>query len=387
LAKKFQHKCDIHEEWSEGKIDLLKSTDFKTCSLNDLRALSRKHLAFESDLAAHQDRVEQIAAIAQELNVLGYDQIATVNQRCQKICNEWDQLGDLTHKRRIALTDAERIVERIDSLFLEYAKKAAPYLNWLDGAREDLIDMFFIHTLDEIIGLIQAHNQFKATLGEADAEYKNIIRLVNDAKQTCLDNGLEITPNPYTNIQPDEISTKWNEVQTLVPQRDQDLQTEYLKQQQNERFRVQFAQKANVVGPWIERQHEQLQQLTIQVVGTLEQHQKKLENMETQVHQYRPHIDELEKYNQQIQECMIFENRHTPYTMEVIRVAWEQLNTQLTRQIAEIKNQIYTLEKKGISEEQMNEFRAAFAHFDKSRCRMYFFFFLNLSFEIILIIF
>ncbi len=221
MAKKFRHKCEIHEEWSDGKIDLLKSSDFKKCSLNDLRALSRKHLAFESDLAAHQDRVEQIAAIAQELNVLGYDQIIAVNQRCQKICNEWDQLGDLTHKRRIALTDAERIVERIDSLFLEYAKKAAPYLNWLDGAREDLVDMFFIHTLDEICGkikdnfieknkisfffkgLIQAHNQFKATLGEADAEYKNIIRLVNDAIQTCQDNGLEITPNPYTNIPPD----------------------------------------------------------------------------------------------------------------------------------------------------------------------------------------
>ncbi|CAF4715246.1 unnamed protein product, partial [Rotaria sp. Silwood2] len=166
-----------------------------------------------------------------------------------------------------------------------------------------------------------------------------------------------------------EITAKWNEVQSLVPQRDQDLQTEYLKQQQNERIRLQFAQKANVVGPWIERHHEQLQQLTIQVVGTLEQHQKKLETMETNVLQYRPHIDELEKYNQQIQECMIFENRHTPYTMEVIRVAWEQLNTQLTRQIAEIKNQIYTIEKKGISEEQMNDFRAAFAHFDKSRCR------------------
>jgi actinin alpha len=168
-----------------------------------------------------------------------------------------------------------------------------------------------------------------------------------------------------------EIKSKWNEVQVLVPQRDQDLQIEYGKQQQNERFRIQFAQKANVVGPWIEHQHEQLQQLTIQVVGTLEQHQKKLEAMETSFAEYRPHIDELEKYNQQIQECMIFENRHTPYTMEVIRVAWEQLNTQLTRQIAEIKNQIYTLEKKGISEEQMNEFRAAFAHFDKSRSRMF----------------
>ena len=152
MVKKFQHKCEIHEEWSEGKIALLKSSDFQKCSLNDLRALSRKHLAFESDLAAHQDRVEQIAAIAQELNVLGYDQIKSVNERCQKICNEWDELGVLTQTRRRTLAEAETIAERIDSLFLDYAKKAAPYLNWLDGAREDLVDMFFIHTLDEISG-------------------------------------------------------------------------------------------------------------------------------------------------------------------------------------------------------------------------------------------
>lgn len=31
------------------------------------QALKKKHEAFESDLAAHQDRVEQIVAIAQEL--------------------------------------------------------------------------------------------------------------------------------------------------------------------------------------------------------------------------------------------------------------------------------------------------------------------------------
>lgn len=54
-----------------------------------------------------------------------------------------------------------------------------------------------------LLGLIQAHNQFKATLGDADAEYKSIVRLLTDARQTCLDNGLELTPNPYTNIQPE----------------------------------------------------------------------------------------------------------------------------------------------------------------------------------------
>ncbi|GFN85155.1 alpha-actinin-1-like protein [Plakobranchus ocellatus] len=45
--------------------------------------MKKKHEAFESDLAAHQDRVEQIAAIAQELNSLDYHDVATVNSRCQ----------------------------------------------------------------------------------------------------------------------------------------------------------------------------------------------------------------------------------------------------------------------------------------------------------------
>lgn len=49
---------------------MLQSQDFRQCKLNELKALKKKHEAFESDLAAHQDRVEQIAAIAQELKYI-----------------------------------------------------------------------------------------------------------------------------------------------------------------------------------------------------------------------------------------------------------------------------------------------------------------------------
>ncbi|KAK2177869.1 hypothetical protein NP493_574g00049 [Ridgeia piscesae] len=103
LAQKFRHKCDIHEEWTFGKEDLLQAQDFKQCRLNELKALKKKHEAFESDLAAHQDRVEQIAAIAQELNALDYHDAAAVNTRCRRICDQWDLLGTLTQQRSTAL--------------------------------------------------------------------------------------------------------------------------------------------------------------------------------------------------------------------------------------------------------------------------------------------
>jgi len=71
----------------------LKGIRVKVISLFMTKALIKKHEAFESDLAAHQDRVEQIAAIAQELNVLDYFDAVAVNSRCEKICRNWDLLG------------------------------------------------------------------------------------------------------------------------------------------------------------------------------------------------------------------------------------------------------------------------------------------------------
>lgn len=50
-----------------------------------------------------------------------------------------------------------------------------------------------------------------------------------------------------------------------------------------------------------------------------------------------------------------------------IRVGWEQLLTTIARTINEVENQILTRDAKGISQEQLNEFRASFNHFDRVR--------------------
>lgn len=48
----------------------------------------------------------------------------------------------------------EKLLETIDQLFLEFAKRSAPFNNWLEGAIEDLQDMFMVHSVDEIqVGL------------------------------------------------------------------------------------------------------------------------------------------------------------------------------------------------------------------------------------------
>ncbi|XP_071441874.1 alpha-actinin, sarcomeric isoform X1 [Hetaerina americana] len=368
LAQKFKHKADIHEDWTRGKEEMLKSNDFRQCRLNELKALKKKHEAFESDLAAHQDRVEQIAAIAQELNALEYHDSASVNARCQRICDQWDRLGSLTQRRRQTLDETERILEKIDTLHLEFAKRAAPFNNWLDGTREDLVDMFIVHTMEEIQGLMDAHAQFKATLGEADKEYGAIVGLVREVQELAqkyqVPGGLD---NPYTTLTANDLTKKWSEVQQLVPQRDATLAAELRKQQNNEMLRRQFAEKANQVGPWMERQMDAVTAIGMGLQGSLEEQLQRLKEYEQAVYAYMAHIEELEKIHQAVQEGMVFENRYTQYTMETLRVGWEQLLTSINLNINEVENQILTRDSKGITQEHLNEFRSSFNHFDKNR--------------------
>lgn len=60
-------------------------------------------------------------------SALDYHDTATVNARCQLICDQWDRLGSLTQSRRQALEEAERVLEKIDQLHLEFAKRAAVF--------------------------------------------------------------------------------------------------------------------------------------------------------------------------------------------------------------------------------------------------------------------
>ncbi|KAK9411807.1 alpha-actinin-2 [Crotalus adamanteus] len=368
LAAKFRQKATSHETWAYGKEQILQQKDYEAASLTEIRALLRKHEAFESDLAAHQDRVEQIAAIAQELNELDYHDAASVNDRCQKICDQWDRLGTLTQKRREVLERTEKLLETIDQLHLEFAKRAAPFNNWMEGAMEDLQDMFIVHSIEEIQSLITAHEQFKATLPEADGERQAILSIHNEVEKVIQSYSLRIsTSNPYSTVTMEEIRTKWDKVKQLVPVRDQSLQEELSRQHTNERLRRQFAAQANVIGPWIQSKMEEIGRTSVDIAGPLEDQMTQLKQQEHNIINYKHNIDKLEGDYQLIQEALVFDNKHTNYTMEHIRVGWELLLTTIARTINEIENQILTRDAKGITQQQMNEFRASFNHFDRKK--------------------
>lgn len=361
LAMKFKHKCDIHEAWSAGQDEYLKADDIAGASLATLLAAQKRHEAFGSDLAAQQDRVEQIVAIAQELNTLGYSGVDGVNQRCKLICDGWDMLGDLTHERSNKLSQEIEKAERLDNLWLQYAKKASPFNNWMDGAKEDLMDLFSVHSIEEVQDLKDAQEKFKANMPAAQEEFESILAL-----QVAIDE-MSGVGNPYTNTKAEDLQAKWEEILTLIPKRDATLSEETTLQQDNERLRVQFAQMANEIGKWINERTQKMADIGLSARGTLENQLEELKALNDEINNFKTSVEELNNVNTVVQEAMIFENLHTPYTMEIIRIRFEQLLTGSARNINEVENQIMMRDSFGISEDQMKELRSSFNHFDKSK--------------------
>lgn len=113
LIKKFKLKCSTHEAWSEDKEAALSARDYENASYAKLAAMAQKQNAFETDLGAHQSRVEKIVSIAEELkydllrnplssafSALQYEDVASVNKRTQDIVSQWDRLGELSARRK-----------------------------------------------------------------------------------------------------------------------------------------------------------------------------------------------------------------------------------------------------------------------------------------------
>lgn len=91
---------------------------------------------------------------------------------------------------------------------------------------------------------------------------------------------------------------KWCKLLDAVPERDNALEGELQRQQQNEALRVQFAQVANEVGAYIEARSSALAELSMQGKDTMEEQLEAVKSFQAETMGYQPKLDEAEASNQ-----------------------------------------------------------------------------------------
>ncbi|KAF6768479.1 hypothetical protein AHF37_08267 [Paragonimus kellicotti] len=77
-----------------------------------------------------------------------------------------------------------------------------PFNTWLEQAQEDLQDMFIVNKVDDIMALVNGHENFKKTLPTAENEMREMLSEARQVQDIVRQHNLppDYIVNPYTMI-------------------------------------------------------------------------------------------------------------------------------------------------------------------------------------------
>ncbi len=112
---------------------------WQTKDIDFLQALDKIHDTFESDLEAANSRITLLETIAAELRDLNYVNSENVDARLQGVRDTFTNLKQMSDDRKARIQEAIASQQNLDSIRLDYAKRAAvslliiaPILNTLN---------------------------------------------------------------------------------------------------------------------------------------------------------------------------------------------------------------------------------------------------------------
>ncbi len=97
--QQFLAKVEEEEAWISEKQQLLSVDDFGD-NMAAVQGLLKKHDAFETDLAVHRDRCQDISDAGNQLIRDGNHHASSVAQRCEQLLDKLEQLGAIGRRRK-----------------------------------------------------------------------------------------------------------------------------------------------------------------------------------------------------------------------------------------------------------------------------------------------
>uniref|UniRef100_A0A673BV56 Spectrin beta chain n=1 Tax=Sphaeramia orbicularis TaxID=375764 RepID=A0A673BV56_9TELE len=99
LARRFDRKAAMRETWLSENQRLVSQDNFGF-DLQAVEAATKKHEAIETDIAAYEERVQAVVAVAKELEVEHYHDIKRIAARKDNVIRLWEYLLELLKARR-----------------------------------------------------------------------------------------------------------------------------------------------------------------------------------------------------------------------------------------------------------------------------------------------
>uniref|UniRef100_A0A665VSJ8 Spectrin beta chain n=1 Tax=Echeneis naucrates TaxID=173247 RepID=A0A665VSJ8_ECHNA len=181
LARRFDRKAAMRETWLSENQRLVSQDNFGF-DLQAVEAATKKHEAIETDIAAYEERVQAVVAVAKELEAECYHDIKRITARKDNVIRLWEYLLELLKARRLRL-ELNLGLQRVFQEMLYI-------MDWMDEMKMLLLSQDYGKHLLGVEDLLQKHALVEADIGiQADR-----VRNVNSNAQKFANNSEGYTP-------------------------------------------------------------------------------------------------------------------------------------------------------------------------------------------------
>ncbi|XP_033642963.1 spectrin alpha chain, non-erythrocytic 1-like isoform X1 [Asterias rubens] len=353
----FIWKADVVESWIGDKESMARSDDYGR-DLSSVQTLLTKQETFDAGLQAFEkEGISQITILKDQLVAASHVQTPAIQQRHANLIARWEKLLSDSNNRRQRLLRAQEQYREVEDLFLLFAKKASAFNSWFENAEEDLTDPVRCNSVEEIKALKEAHDAFTASLSSAQNDLKQLAALDKQIKS------YNVTSNPYTWFTMEALEETWRNLQRIIREREVELNKEMERQEENDRFRKQFAQLANTFHSWLTESRVAM----VEESGNLENQLENLKQKIIEVRSQKSQLKKIEDLGAKMEERLILDNRYTEHSTVGLAQQWDQLDQLGMRMQHNLEQQIQARNTTGVSEESLKEFSMMFKHFDKDK--------------------
>ncbi|MGH0170969.1 UNVERIFIED_CONTAM: hypothetical protein FKN15_070126 [Acipenser sinensis] len=353
----FNWKADVVESWIGEKENILKTDDYGR-DLSSVQTLLTKQETFDAGLQAfQQEGVTNITALKDQLVAAKHVQSKAIEARHAALMKRWNQLLSNSEARKKKLLEAQEHFRKVEDLFLTFAKKASAFNSWFENAEEDLTDPVRCNSLEEIRALRDAHDAFRSSLSSAQTDFNQLAELDRQIKS------YRVASNPYTWFTMEALEETWRNLQKIIKEREQELQKEQRRQEENDKLRQEFAQHANAFHQWL----QETRSCMVEESGTLESQLEATKRKHQEIRAMRSQLKKIEDLGAAMEEALILDNKYTEHSTVGLAQQWDQLDQLGMRMQHNLEQQIQARNTTGVTEEALKEFSMMFKHFDKDK--------------------
>jgi len=173
-------------------------------------------------------------------------------QKITELHNVWDELKQLGDDRKESLLAELKRQQEQEEVRLEFASKSRDFVSWIEDAEDSLSEPVKTTSIAAITELRQLFQTFQSDNAERQNEYDNLVAL---ADKMAADG---ISDNIYATYTIEAVTQRWNHLQSEANERQQALDAEFQRQNDNEEACKAFAEKAKSFSDWAAQQRDDI---------------------------------------------------------------------------------------------------------------------------------